>query len=101
MRPLNAMERRVPAVLAYQVLMRPIFDDPAVIDRDDPIRMADGRKTMRDNDHRPPFYDFSHILLNDALALIIERARRFVENQNSWVGRQRSSDSDALPLAAG
>ena len=101
MRPLNAMEGGVATVLAYQVLMRPIFDDSAMINRDDPIRMANRGKTMRDDDHRPSFDDFSHVLLDHALALIIERARRFVENENSWIRRQRSGDGDALPLPAG
>ena len=41
-----------------------------------------------------------HVLLDDALALVVERARRLVEDQDARIGDQRAGDRDALALAA-
>jgi hypothetical protein len=40
-------------------------------------------------------------LSNGPLALIVERARRFVEDKDPWVGDEGAGYRDALPLAAG
>jgi len=50
---------------------------------------------------RSALCDLRHILLNDALALVVERACRLVENQDSRIGDQGTSNSDALPLPSG
>ena len=42
-----------------------------------------------------------HVLLDDPLALVVERARRLVEDQDARIGDQRARDGDALALAAG
>ena len=42
-----------------------------------------------------------HVLLDDALALIIERAGRLVEDQDARIDDQRAGDRDALALPAG
>ena len=42
----------------------------------------------------------AHILLDDALAFIVERAGRLVEDQNARVRDKGAGDRDALPLAA-
>ena len=41
-----------------------------------------------------------HVVLDDALALVVERAGRLVEDQDARVGDQRARDGDALALAA-
>jgi hypothetical protein len=56
---------------------------------------------MRDDQHRAPLHDFAHVLLDDALAFVIKRAGRFVENQDARVHDESASDGDALALAAG
>ena len=38
--------------------------------------------------------------LDDALALVVERAGRLVEDQDARIGDQRAGDGDALALAA-
>ena len=40
-------------------------------------------------------------MLNDALAFVIERTRRLVEDQDARVGRERAGNRDALTLASG
>jgi len=49
---------------------------------------------------RSPLRDLLHVLLNDALALIVEGAGRLVEDQDSRVSDERTGDGDALALAA-
>ncbi len=41
-----------------------------------------------------------HVLLDDALALVVERAGRLVEDQDARIGDQGAGDGDALALAA-
>ena len=55
---------------------------------------------MRDDEHRPSLGDLRHILLDDALALVIKRACRLVENKDSWIGNQRAGNGDTLALAS-
>ena len=55
---------------------------------------------MRYNDYGSPSGDARHILLDDALAFIVEGACRLIENQNAGVGHERARDGDALALAA-
>ena len=50
---------------------------------------------------RPLHADQRHVLLDDALAFVVERARRLVENEHARLAGERASDGDALALAAG
>ena len=68
--------------------------------RDDAVGAPHGREPVRDDEHRAPLGDLAHVLLDDALALVIERARRLVEDQDARIGDQRARDGDALALAA-
>ena len=79
--------------------MGAVFDQAAAIERDDAIRRAYCGESVRDDENRPPFGDLFHVVLNDALALIVEGARRFIEDQNSRVGDERAGNGDALALA--
>src|SRR5580704_9361313 len=51
---------------------------------------ADRGQTMGDDDDRPILDDAAHVALNDALALIVERRGRLVENENARIGRERA-----------
>src|SRR5262249_28236633 len=55
---------------------------------------------MCDDDDRSSASNLSHILLNNELALVVERACCLVENEDAWVGNERASDGDPLPLTA-
>src|SRR6185437_7417978 len=55
---------------------------------------------MRDNENRASFADAPKVVLDDPLGLVIQRAGRLIENQNSWVGHQRAGDGNALSLSA-
>ena len=47
-----------------------------------------------------PCGDLRHVLLDDPLAFVVERAGRLVEDQDARIGDQRAGDGDALALAA-
>ncbi len=55
---------------------------------------------MGDDEHGAPFGDQPHVLLDDALAFIIERARGLVENHNTRLAQQGASNGNSLALAA-
>ncbi len=80
--------------------MGAVFDKAAAVDGDDAVAAADGREPVRDDEHRSPAADLLHALLDDALALVIERARRLVENEDARIGDERARDRQPLLLAA-
>ncbi len=49
---------------------------------------------MRNDEHGPPFGNPAHVLLNDPLALVVERTRRLIEDQNTRIGYKRTRDRD-------
>src|SRR5262249_59609048 len=97
---LQPVQRRVAPGFVHELLVVAVFDDAAAFDGDDAIGVTNSRQPVGDDDDGPPFRDFLHVLVDDPLALVIERARRFVENQDAWVADQRARDGDALALAS-
>ena len=81
--------------------MGTVFHQAAALERDDAIRCPHGREPVRDDQNCPPLGNLFHVLLNDALALIIQGARRLIEDQNARVGDECAGDSNALALATG
>ena len=75
--------------------------EAAILDADDPVAIAHRGETMRNNEHRAVLHDTFHVDLNHALALVIERAGRFVEDEDRRVRRQRPRYGDPLTLSAG
>src|SRR5262249_30160137 len=80
--------------------MTAIFHDPTTLDRDDPVGMANSRKPMRNHQDSASSGDPLHVCLDDSLALIIEGAGGFIEDQDARVSDERSSNRDTLPLSA-
>src|SRR5262245_18304615 len=83
---LQAMQRCITAAGLDQRVMGSHLDQAPALERDDAIRRPHCRKPVRDDENRPPLGDLLHVLLNDALALIVEGARRLIEDQNARVG---------------
>ena len=52
-------------------------------------------------DRRPSLADASHVGLDNPLALVVERAGGFIEDEDAGVRRQGPCDRQALTLAAG
>jgi len=97
---LQTMERRVAPPGPCQVVVRAVLHQAAALDGDDAISPANWRKTVRDIEDGPVLSDLAHVLLNDALALVIERAGRLIEDQDAWIGDERPRDRDPLALPA-
>src|SRR5216684_6065594 len=97
---LQVMQPRITAALADQLVVRAVLDDAAALEGDDAIDAADGRKSVGDDEHGPALDDPPHIVLDDALALVIESARRLVEDQNSRIHDEGAGDGDPLLLPA-
>src|SRR5882757_9952124 len=98
---LQPMQRCIAAGGLDQRVVGPVLDQAAALERDDAIRRPHGREPVRNDQNRPPPGDLFHVLLDDALALIVEGARRLVEDQDARVGDERAGNRDALALAAG
>ena len=94
------MQSRISAAVPDQLFVRTIFNHPAAFDGDDAIRHAQGGEPVRDDKHGPRARYLRHILLDDVFALVVERARRFVENEDARVGDQSAGDGDPLPLSS-
>ena len=55
---------------------------------------------MGNNEDRPPLGDLPHVVLDDPLALVIERAGCLVENYDARIGDESPGDGNALALTA-
>src|ERR1700722_2111393 len=98
---LEPVERYIPAAGLDQTAMAPVLDQAAALDGDDAIGKPQRRQPMGNDKHRPAAGDLGHVLLNDPLTLVVERARRLVEDQDARIGNQRAGDGEALTLACG
>src|SRR5262249_36181667 len=93
---LQAVERGIAAACIDQIFMGTILGDAARIDSDDPVGTPNGREPMGDNKDSAALGDLLHVLLDDALALVIERARCLVKDQDPGIGDE--SAGDCYPL---
>src|ERR1019366_6728789 len=97
---LQPVEGRVATTGVDQLVMRTVLHQAAAIDGHDAVSPAHGRQTVRDNEDGPALGDQRHVLLDDPLAFIVERACGFVKDQDTGIHHQGASDRDALALAA-
>src|SRR5260370_28435579 len=80
--------------------MGAVLNEAPTLDRDDAVGPTHCGKPVGDNENGAAFTDPAHVVLNDALALVIERAGGFVEDQNAGIGHQGTGNRDTLPLTA-
>ena len=81
--------------------MRTPLRDPALIKHIDNIRPLNRAQPMRDRNRRPPLGRRVQRRLHHLLALGVQRAGRFVEEQHARVPEKSPRDRDALLLPAG
>src|SRR6185436_16424424 len=98
---LEPMQRCIAATCPDESVMAAVLDQTATLERYDAIRRPHGREPVRYDENRPPSGDLLHVLLNDALALIIEGAGRLIENQYARVADERAGNRNTLALTAG
>ena len=80
--------------------MRAILDQSTAIDGNDPVTSTDCREPVSDDKNRAPLGDALHVVLDDAFAFVVERAGRFVKDQNARIGHKGARNGDALALPA-
>ena len=56
---------------------------------------------MGDDEDRLPFCDPAHVLLDDVLGLVVQRAGRLVEDENTGIGDEGTGDGHPLTLPSG
>lgn len=106
-------EIEVRSSLVDEVLVLAGLDDDAVVDDGDDVGVDHGRETVRDQNASSPFSRFVESILDDLIfflnkfqtrknylfAFSVERASRFIEQQNLWFSNQRPRDRDSLLLS--
>src|SRR5579872_3389365 len=97
---LQTVELGVRPAQPDQFVVGPVLDQPAAIERDDAVGAPYRGQAVGDDEHRPAPRDVLHVVLNNTLALVIERAGRLVEDQDARIGDERAGDRNALTLAA-
>ena len=81
--------------------MRAFLDDAAGLHHQDAVAGEHGRQPMRDHQRGAPAHQALERVLDQGLALGVERGGRLVEQQQRRVAQDRARDGDALALAAG
>src|SRR5262245_45258633 len=97
---LQTVQRRIAAACPDQVLMGAVLSQTAALDGEEAVAAPHRRQPMRNDEDDAAFGKPRHVLLDDPLALIVERARRLVEDQDARIGNERARDGETLALAA-
>src|SRR5207249_4098426 len=78
----------VKAALCEELGMRAFLDDATAIEYEDAVSALHRRKPVRDDDRRAPAHEPIESLLHEELALVVERAGRFVEQEDARVAQE-------------
>ena len=97
---LHRMQACVCSTTGEQRDVRTLFDKATLIKDENAISMLDGRQSVRDDEHRATGEQSIDCFLHEALRLNVERRRRFVENENRRIGKQRTGNRETLTLTA-
>src|SRR5262245_25679786 len=74
------MQLGIPSTSVQQFLVGPAFDDGAVLEQQNSVRVTNRRKAMRNDKARASLEELFQSLLNQSFCLRIDRTGRFVEN---------------------
>ena len=82
--------------------MRALLRHLAICDEADPVSVADRGEAMRNDNSRAPLrrQQLVECGLHHLLTLVVQRARRLVQQQHSGLGDDGAGDGDALLLPA-
>ena len=98
---LQCCKTRVQAVGSNELVVASDLDDASVIEDDDAVGALHGRQPMRNHHRRTSCHGCLQCALHDLLAFGIERAGRFVEQQQRRILQHGTRNRDALALPAG
>ena len=97
---LRLVQPPVGALARHQFVVRADLDDPAALQDDQAVGLAQGAQAVGDGDRRAALDQVVERLLDLPLGLGVDRRGRLVEDQDARVDQQRAGDRDPLPLAA-
>jgi hypothetical protein len=80
--------------------MRSLLNDLAILNHIDTVNFPDGGQAVSNDDGRPAFHQAVQGFLDDALALGVEAAGGFVEQQHRGVFQNSPGNGYPLPLPA-
>eukprot|EP00754_Rhynchopus_humris_P026595 Rhum_TRINITY_DN15029_c3_g1::Rhum_TRINITY_DN15029_c3_g1_i1::g.135270::m.135270 len=94
------VHRRVLAAERHELVVRPLLDEAALAQHRDRLRVPDRAQLVRDCDrrHRPLRDHVVQRTLHLALALVVQRARRLVEQQDARLPQDGACDRHTLLL---
>ena len=98
---LQRRQPRIKSARAHQFGMCPGFDNGAFIHDQDAVSLEHRRQTVSDDQCRPPRHQPVERRLHQALALRIERAGGFIEQQQRRIAQNSAGDGNPLPLTSG
>src|SRR3954466_720400 len=93
-----AVERGVEALPPEQLVVGALLDDPAVLEHDDQVGVADRREPVGDDEGGSVGEEDAERVLDLAFGADVDRGRRLVEDQDSWVCEQGPGQGDQLAL---
>ena len=94
-------ETAVDIAARQQLFVPPNVFYSALLEHKNRVGRHQGRQAVRDDDQCAAVSDARNIRVDDRLAVCVERARRFVEDQDARVDDQCTRDRQALSLPAG
>src|ERR1041385_4802182 len=95
------VKSRVFPLLLQQFLMRSSFDDGALFEHNNPMRPANRRESMGDDERRAPCGEPLQGFHQALFGFGVQRAGRFVQYENGRVFKKRARYRDSLSLASG
>src|SRR5690606_10662362 len=98
---LVAPEPGVGAFGGEELVVAALFDDGAPVEDDEAVHAGDGAEAVGDDEGGAALHQAPQGVLDEELALRVERAGRLVEEQDRGVAQDGPGEGDALALAAG
>ena len=84
-----------------KVLVGPFFDDPPLIQHNNPVHAGDGRKTVRNGENGLSLHQGAQAVLNRCFHLTIQGAGRLIQNEHRRVLQNGACQCNPLTLTAG
>ena len=72
--------------------MTALFNDLAILDDDDVVRVADGGETVSDDEAGASFHEPQEGFLDAGFGACVHAGGGFVENENARIGQDRAGN---------
>jgi hypothetical protein len=82
----------------HELLIHALLDDAALVHHHDSVGVPDCGQAMRDNERGAIPHQLLKSLLDSQLSLGVDVGRGLVQDEDSWVRRQRSGKAAELSL---